>query len=456
MARVAPRRKTRGGRIAIGSAGDGRSDGGVDQAAPDRWTDAVQRRHLRRNYAALALDGGFYAAGVAFVAMESVFPALLRDLGGPNWLIALAPYLSQYGLFGVPLLTLHWMNRLERFLPFVAWVSVPQRLPPLFAGLALLFAAGTHPQATLWVVALAPVLIGIVGGANSAAFWELVAKTLPANRRASNLAVRNILGTALGFAAGGAIAAVLARWPGPRGFGVLYLCNFACFMLSLAALVFMREAPHAPPPGAARAGPVANLGLLRTWFRTDAIVRHYVLARLFGLGINVLTPFLAIHAIEVLGSPPSFLGTLVAAQMAGSIGASVIAGWLGDRSGGRIVALLGGATAIGLSVAAAVTRSEFGFVVIFFALGLAIYLSFNGAATLLLELFAPERRPTCFALVSFTLLPSMLLCAWLAALTRHLSSGAIWPAAAVAAALLLVSQVYFHRLPEPRAVRPAA
>ncbi len=104
---------------------------------PESWSDAAQSRHLRRNYLALAFDGGFYAAGTAFVAFESVLPTLIEELGGPNWLVALAPTLNQYGFFILPMFTAHWYERLTRFKPTVAWISVPQRMPPLVVGLAL-------------------------------------------------------------------------------------------------------------------------------------------------------------------------------------------------------------------------------------------------------------------------------------------------------------------------------
>lgn len=415
------------------------------------WSPEAQRRHLRRNFLALALDGGMYGTAMAFVAAETVLPALLQELGGPTWLIALAPSLGLYGGLLMPLFTAAWIERLPRYLPYVAWASVPQRLPPLVAAIALFGFAESAPAVALWAVALTPLVIGCIGGMNVAAFWELFSKTLPPQRRSSALAARNIIATVLGAGAGAVVGAVLARWPGPAGYARLYLLSFVFLQFSMIALCAVKETPHARAGAVPRLGLRAKLRALPRWLREDAAMRRYVLARVFALGSAVLTPFLAIHAREVLARPASFLGVLVSAQMAGAIAGNLLSGWLGDRRGGRILAQLGGALFLAVSAAVATGHaSAAGFAAMFFVLGMAIHLANNGASALMLELFPAERRPTYVALVSLSTLPAALGAAWLAGLLRT-HSAAFWPTALAAAALLLVSQWFYHRVPEPRA-----
>lgn len=413
------------------------------------WSDEVQRRHGRRNYLALVGDGSWYAAGTALVAAESVLPSVLQELGAPTWLIGFAPNLGVIGYFAVPVFTAHVIERLSRFLPFVAWISLSQRLPSLVIGLTLLLLWGPHPELSLWIVTLAVMTVGFGGGAAVTAFYELVAKVVPASRRSSNIATRSLIGTILGFAAGGVIAAVLARWRGPAGYGVLYLGNFVCFTFSLIALCCVRELPHVPARRGGSPGWRTTLRLLPHWWREDPLVRRYALARFFGFGIGVLTPFLAIHARATLGAPDSFLGRLVSAQMAGAIAGNLLAGWLGDRRGARIVAQMGAVVGIALCAATLVNQAEAGFLAMFFALGMTTFLTNIGAVVLMIELFPAERRPTCVSLVSLLALPGMLLSGWLAGML-HTASGAITPAALVALVLVAVSFWNYSLLPEPR------
>jgi MFS family permease len=421
----------------------------VTDRSPTLWSDDEQRLGFRRNYVALTLDGAFYTIAIAFVAAETVLPNLLTDLGGPTWLVAMAPTLGVYGFYIVPLFTAHRVEKLRNFSRFVAWVGVPQRLPALVAGLALLFFGAAHPRAVMWTVAASAAAIGLFGGALVSAFWEMIAKIVPPHRRSSNLAVRSVAGASFGLAAGGVVEVVLARWPGPEGYGMLYLLCFFFMMLSLGALFSVRELPHVPHPRAGEQGWSESLRLLPQWLKADPFMRRFLVARVCAAGLGVLTPFLAVHARSVLHAEPSFLGRLVIAQMAGTVAGNLFAAYVGDRRGGRIVAIVGGFLALSVCVGAIVNRTEAGFLAMFFALGATTLMSINGAMTLLLELFPAERRPTFVSLVAFATVPALLGASALAWLSRTLSH-AVWPAALVAGAFLVTSQINLFRLPEPR------
>jgi len=413
------------------------------------WDEAAQAASLRRNYVAMVVDGGFYFGGIAFVAPESVLPAMLAALDGPTWLVALAPTLAMIGFFLGPLFTAHLVEQRAMLRPYVVWVSLPQRLPPLFAGLALLLAADRYPGLALWAVALSPLLISTFGGAVVAGFWELFAKIIPARRRSSNLAVRNVVGTLLGVSAGGVVAAILTRWPGATGYGLLHLCCFACLMLSWAALLCIREQPHVPSTRARGEGWTKTVRLLPRFWRTDRRMRGFVAARVFGFGIGVVTPFLAVHALRVTGESGAFLGELVVAQSVGAIAGNAVGGWLGDRFGGRIVAALGLAGGVVMCLAVLPAESRDWFLGIFFLLGGAKFLWMTGSNTLMLELFSGERRPTYVAITSILTLPAMFASAWLAG-AMWSAFETIWPLALVGALLVGLGLVFLLTLPEPR------
>lgn len=418
---------------------------------PSLWSDEAQRRHLRRNFTALAMDGGFYGAATALMAVETLLPTLLHQLGGPTWLVALAPSLYQYGFLIIPVLVVGWTERLRRYQPAVAWTSVPQRMPPLFAGLALLFLHESHPQLTLWVVALTPLLISLNGGFNVAAFWQLFSKVLPPNRRASNMGVRNIIGTVCGFLAASAGATVLAHRPGVEGAGLLYLAAFGFMMLSLLLFCQIRELPGPPPPPHDPSHELLpRLRALPAHWRTEPILRRYTFARIFGTGIGVFTPFLALHALSVLKLSGNQVGRFVAAQMFGGIIGNLLTAWLGDRRGGRSVALVGGWLSLALCAGVLLNRSETGFFVLFAVFGMVTFLNANGAAALLLEIFPAQRRPTSFALSSLLMAPAMLgsaAAAWGAGVLRE-TTNSLWIGALAGAALTALSLWFYHRLPD--------
>lgn len=418
----------------------------MSSLAPTTWTDETRRHHLRRNFLASALDGGFYGAALALLAVETFLPALVHRLGGPTWLVALAPSLYQYGFLVLPLFVAAYTERLRRFQPMIAWTSIPQRTIPLLSGLALLFLHDSHPRLTLWSVALTPLAISCFGGLNVTAFWQLFAKVLPPNRRSSNLGLRNILGTVLGFVVASAGATVLARRGAIEGAGLLYVGSFGCMLLSLLFFCQVRELPQAPPPHDPDHDALARLRSLPALWRADPVFRRYTTARVCLAGLGFLTPFLSLHALAALQLPERAVGRFVAAQMFGGIVGNLLTAWIGDRWGGRSVALLGGWLSLLLCVAAPFHLGEYGFLALFALFGAVTFLNLNGASALVLEIFPAARRPNGFALSSLLLAPAMLLAAlasgWLWDATHSL-----WSGAALAAALTFLGLRFYSRLP---------
>lgn len=413
---------------------------------PTLWTDETRRQHLRRNFFASAIDGGFYGAALALLAVETFLPALVHRLGGPTWLVALAPSLYQYGFLVLPLFVAAYTERLRRFQPMIAWTSIPQRAIPLLSGLALLFLHDSHPRLTLWSVALTPLAISCFGGLNVTAFWQLFAKVLPPNRRSSNLGLRNILGTVLGFAAASAGATVLARRGAIEGAGLLYVGSFGFMLLSLLFFCQVRELPHEPPAHDPEHDALARLRSLPALWRADPTFRRFSTARVCIAGLGLFTPFLSLHALAVLQLPERAVGRFVAAQMFGSILGNLLTAWIGDRWGGRAVALLGGWLSLVLCVAAPCHLGEAGFLALFALFGAITFLNLNGASALVLEIFPTSKRPNCFALSSFLLAPAMLAAALTSGWLR-VATDSLWCGAAVAAILTAIGLYYYHRLP---------
>ena len=105
------------------------------------------------------------------------------------------------------------------------------------------------------------------------------------------------------------------------------------------------------------------------------------------------------------------LGVLIMAQMVGRILGNVLAGYLGDRGGGKLLLVTARAVLVGVCLGAAFNRSEIGFLAVFALLGFAMVFDQIGSATFSMEMCPSPRRPTYLAMVSTIRLPSMLAAA---------------------------------------------
>ena len=425
---------------------NGERTGGVPAANGNGETS---QQLFWRNYIAHVVEGGLYMGGMAFVSADSVMPAMMRTLGGPNWLIALTPMLGGLGFSWLPILTAHWVERMSYVKTFIIVVGVFQRLPYLLAAGCLLFLAESHPVLTLAMVALAPFLSGTVGGISYTAWLELVSKVIPANRRASSWALRFIIAACIGVGAGGTIRAVLRDHPGPTGFGILELILFGFLALSIVVFFLIRETTPSVKAGGQRRGLQENLQSLPQMLKADRRLLDFVRVRLMILGIFIMTPFLAIHAMTVLGKTESFLGFLVTCQMTGAILGNLLAGYIGDRSGGKRLLTISRSLLIAVCLAAAFNRSQWGFMAIYFFYGLSLHMDAVGNTTISLELCPEGKRPTYMALLAAVAFVGMLVASGLSTLVRDLS-GELWPAAIIAAVCIAGSWFFVLRIPEPR------
>jgi MFS family permease len=411
----------------------------------DRLSGA-EGRELTRNFASHIVEGGLYIGGIAFVHQHTVLPRMLEQLGAPSILIAFAPALMNIGFIVPGLFVAHRIEQLTTMRGWVVSMGVWQRLPYLLAAL-MLWAAQSHPALALPTVLLAPLVSGLIGGVAVNAWKEYVASVIPARLRASMWAYRYVLGTLLGFLVGALVTQVLGSEPGPRGYALLHGGTFLCLALSMGVFLMTNERPHAP-----RAAQQSLAQFMRTvpaLVRADRRFFIYMWARIPLHGIFIVLPFLGIHALGVLGKSDAFLGSLLTCNMVGSLCGFLLAGYSGDRHGGRLAILVAHLGWLAVAISAPFTSSSGGFQVLFGLLGASLSMSTIGLSTLDLEITPLERRVSFQAVLgSFTLL-GLVSTSLLAALLRKLSDS-LWALCIPAAVLTLVSLALFYMVEEPR------
>ena len=403
----------------------------------------------RRNYMVHSVEGGLFMGGLAIVAPESVLPRMVEALGGPAWVIGIMPAALAVGIALPGLFTAHMLERLERTLPAVLVMGIVQRLPFLIAGLVLLLQGETMPRLALCVVVLAPLFSGLAGGVTLPAWMELIAKTLTPNRRASAMAIRQIVASMIGLASGGIIASVLHRWPGVHGYGVLHLVAFVFMMMSIAVLAFAQEEAVHPGHHGPAVGLLENLRSIPTVIRGAPGIARFLAVRILSCGFFVSMPFMAIHALDTCALPDSYLGVLVAGQMLGGIVGNVVGGYLGDRIGARSCTLASIASLLALCLLLPLCRQWWHFVAGFAFLGFGFNMLRIGMITLGIELAPRSKRATVLATIGWSmgtgLLSATLLGGFLWSLTERFDL-----VCGVASAWMVAAFLLLRGVPAPR------
>ena len=420
---------------------------------PPATEQAEQALYARRNYWVTLIEGGAFMGGVAFLNAQTLLPDMIQQLGGSALMIALTPSLMQMGFWIAPALMAHRVARMHRYMPLVRITGIFQRVPYLIAAIFLFFASSDGPSIlALVAVAAAPVISGLSGGASLGAWQQLLVRCIPENKRASLFAWRYIISCVLGIIAGFAATHIFREYSLLSAYAILHLIAFGFLVVSYFVFLGTKE-PHTPAP---EGHSLTLLGTLHSMPRiivANPVFARYLASRVFRSGHLIIMPFLAIYALEHLGKPSAYLGTLMIAQNVGAIIGNLGAAWLGDRAGGKLVNQLGLGIFIVLAAWAMFASSSTEFIAIFVLMGAAYFAGEVGAFTLMLEILPTRDRISCLAITSLANIPGMLVASWIsAAVWKNTHSITMLGIATIFT--LLGSILLLHPLKEPRKSLP--
>ncbi len=421
-------------------------------SAPDQEIDPKQRR---ANYFYHVIDGGFYMGGASFVAPNCILPRIIELLGGPSWIISLAPALNMLGFNALPMVTAHRVETMKRVMPLMRVAGAFQRVPFLLAGLLLLFTARSCPWLPLIAVLSAPLLSGIVGGLTATAWQELVAKTVLNQKRSSLFAWRFAVSSVIGIFAGGIIAAILASVPGVPGYGVMYLIGFGFLTVSYVFFVRIREPVHEQRELIEGVTFIENMRRMLDILRQDGRLRRYIAVTFLTNATLIMVPFLPLFILRTTGRDDGFLGILVMAQMTGSIAGNLLAGISGDRWGSKLIMMTGRIIMAASCAIAGFLHADWAFVGLFVVQGAAGASIMVGAQTMNIEICPYDRRSTYLALMSIVNVPALLLFPLMGSQLWDMKLG-FSVLTILSALFLVISIIVLNGIPEPRRKAQAA
>lgn len=364
-------------------------EGGASDASEQAY-DAFVQKNLRRNYIAHFLHGMLGLTGFRLVNAPTFVPAYLHAITGSDALVAWGAAVQQIGAFASPISGAASLEHRKRLLPASNRLGWLMRLQIL--GLALTAWLATGAVAAGFAL-LFLFLLGLFQGSQRVAFQSLLAKVIPIRLRGRLQGWRNMIGgliaALLSWAAG---EHLIARGVLGNGYAATFALAFILTSLGLMTFTLLLREPD--PPSVRSAGRFRDrLKELPALLRDDAGYAWFLLARSLAMGSRVAQPYLFIAAAASLGvtlaDGGADIGRLLAlmsvAYMAADTVSNLVWGYLGDRTGFRLVFIASLAvlcTALGLML---LGGSIYVYVAAFAALGAGQAGYFIASTTLVLE-----------------------------------------------------------------------
>lgn len=364
---------------------------------------AFVRANLRWNFLVLSLDFGFFGLGLTFASTATVLSAYAERLGASNLVIGALPALQTVGWALPAALAANYIERQPRKLPMVLFVTVWERVPYLFMGLAALFLALSQPTLALGLTLLLVAVMAFSGGSIMPAWMEIIAKVIPTTVRGRFFAFGNIVSGLSGVGAALLVGYFLSAYPFPLSYALCFFAAFVAMSVSYAFLALTREQPV--PSAKPVVGFRTYLRRLPAILGRDRNFAAYMGARAFGVISNMGQAFFTVYALSRLGASDEQVAAFTFFILGAQTASTAVWGMLADRYGNKLVFMLGlGATILGNGTALLASDPQHMYLA--FAM-MGTYLGAMNVApfTIVLEFAPPEDRPTYVGLSGTFLSP---------------------------------------------------
>jgi MFS family permease len=332
---------------------------------------------------------------------------LVSELTDSKVLIGLIPATYRVSYLLPQILTANHTERLRVNKPLVLfWGSVGERLPYLLIGLAVWGLASPAPA---WALALFFLLWATTAASNGTitpAWYSMIAKVIPVERRGLWSGMGRGLGALLAIAGAQLSEYILVRWPFPTNYAICFVLAFIAVMISFVGLALTRE--PASPTLKPRTSQWDYMRQLPALLRRDYNYVRYLIARTVANLGAMAAGFFMVYGKEGIPGALGQVGTFTAILVGSQAAMNVVWGLVADRLGHKVVLV---AAAVSMAAAAAVALwvpSLAGLWVAFGLLGLSSSAESVSHMNIILEFCRPEDRPTYIGLTNTLLAPGML------------------------------------------------
>lgn len=361
------------------------------------------------NFKVNLIDAIFIVFGLGVISRETVLPLLVSQLTDSRVAIGMVAAIYNFGYYLPQLLTANYTEGLRRKKPFVMLLGgLGERGPYYLMGLVVLCLAVDFPGLTLTLIFLLLAISAASNGVATPAWYDMIAKVIPVQKRGLFSGVGHGLGALLAATLGAALVAkVLKDWSFPNNFAFLFGVAAIAVTISWVGLALTRE------PDSERVKEsvplIRYLKYLPNTLRKDSNFSHFVLSySLVKVGWMAMGFFL-VYGVERFGLTGTQIGIFTGVLIGSQAVLNLIWGLIADRIGHKIV-LVGAAFALALAaLVTLIAPSSTWLGLTFILLGAALAGDDVSRFNIVLEFCAPEDRPTYIGLTNTLLAPVTFL-----------------------------------------------
>ncbi|MEH1808104.1 MFS transporter [Nostoc sp.] len=365
------------------------------------------QKNLHHNFTVNVIESGFFGFGSGFASFFIILPLFVSTLTDSVLLIGLIPAIPRLGWQLPQLLTASKVARLQCYKPTVMLLTIHQKLPFLGLALVALLELQLNHQIILLLTFAILIWQGLGSGFSATAWQSMVAKIVPSRKLGifyGTLAASGNLMSICGAAIAGLLLKEIAQ---PFNFALCFLCASFAMALSWFFMSRTRE-PLSITPSAFESRREFWDSLI-VILRCDENFRCFVIARMISQLALMPLPFYTLYAVHQYGMKEASIGLITTLLMVTQTIAGLVLGWLGDRTGCKLVLQIGCVACTFSSVFACLAPNANWFYLVFIGVGIGMIALQNIAAVMTLEFGNQHQGPAYIGLGNTLIAPASIL-----------------------------------------------
>ncbi len=365
-------------------------------------------RDVPWNFAVNVSDIIFITLGLSLISRDTVLPVLISQLTDSKFAIGLLPAIASLGYYLPQLLMASFAEGLRYKKPFVIFVGgLGERLPYPLVGLAVWLLALTSPNAALVILLVGVGMATLSSGIATPAWYDMIAKVIPVQRRGLWSGLGHGIGALLGVAGAWFVGRILVGYAFPSNFGLLFLLATIFISISWMSIALTREPPSTTTK--ARVPLRYYLRQLPAVLRRDRNYRRYLVSRtVVNLGA-MAGGFFMVYGVQRFAIDGAGVGLLTGVLIGSVALMNLVWGLLGDRHGHKSVLTAAAFLVCAAPLIAYLAPSPLWLALTFVLMGSYQAADHASALNIILEFCAPEDRPTYIGLTNTLLAPVLIV-----------------------------------------------
>ena len=407
----------------------------------------IHKSTVRFNFTCNLFDGALYGFAMSLISMVTVFPVLVKKVGGSNLAVGLIPVIWIIGFNFPQILIANYASRQPYKKPLMLKTAFIQRLPWFVLSFVVFFLlTRVTPTIGLILVFSGFAASAVAGSLNLPGWFDLVAKVTPLDLRGRLFAYRSTLGALMGVGGGAIVSYVLDNFEYPDNFSLLFLLAFLVTMISYIFLLNIREEDsNQSLDGFYRREYLEKLKII---VKKESGFRNFLIADALLISALMADAFYTVNALEKFSLSEGYAGQFTMVMMITMILGNLIFGHLADRIGHKLNLMFAGVFTFSICLIAILAKSVVLYYVVFMGTALTLSLINVSRLAIIAELCVEENRPIYIALTNMITSPFILFGILGGFLADHFGYNIVFLIAGIFA--LSSSLWWWRKVPEPR------